>query len=873
MERFLNLQFHSVGDLRQYYRAKTKASEQAFGRTGDGLQTVAHRAHLVDRLVEQLWLLVGGAEPCPGIALVASGGFGRKELFPYSDVDLLYLCVDNRAEKEAEQAIRTANQAMWDIGLRASPAIRTMKECDRYQPDNLEFTLSLLDRRFVAGEYSLYRTLEARVLPSLILREWTSIAHRITELARARHQKFGCTIFHLEPDIKECPGGLRDYHLSHWLNLLNYIRENKAWPESFAEPQYGARDSDARAAFEFLSATRCFLHLRSGRDNNSLDWHAQDEAAARSIGLESTGTSDPAYWMRTYYRHARAIHRRAILLMDGLPPARQSFYRHFRRRRTTIPETDFVVEDGRIDIDGPAPPADAEAVLRIFALIAAHGYRLTQGAEERLAGALPVLDLHMPEGRLLWDALRPILEGPHAAHALRTMHALGILELIIPEFHGIDALVIRDSYHRYTVDEHTFLVIDSVHALRQPRSPREQHFAALLDEIDHPGLFFLALLMHDTGKARQGSEHTTESVELTSGLLRRFNLVKEERDIVFRLIRNHLEMSLALRRDIFDAETIRAFAAKVGTQSDLKMLTLMTYADIKSVNPDALTPWKAENLWQLYIATSNFLDRSVDEERFRSKLDPELLDHMLALAPGHDRELATFLEGLPQRYLRTRQPEQIRDHFLMSLALNQSPTQIALSHPRQIHELTIVTRDRPLLFADIAGAVSAWGMNIIKAEAFSGDAGIIVDTFQFSDPFQTIELNPSEVERFKSHLLDVVSRRVSVEALLQNRGFTSTSTMVQVQTQLEFDNQSSSHSTLLQVVAQDSPGLLRQIAGTLAAMNCDIKVALIDTEGEMAVDVFYLTHDGAKLSEATETGLQSSLIQAIEKLRPADAAK
>src|SRR6202012_5040190 len=190
--------------------------------------------------------------------------------------------------------------------------------------------------------------------------------------------------------------------------------------------------------------------------------------------------------------------------------------------------------------------------LRVFAMIAAHGYRLTQNAEDRLAGALPVLDVHIPEGPLLWNGLREIRLGPHAAHALRTMHALGILELLIPEFHGIDALVIRDSYHRYTVDEHTFLVIDNIHGLRQPTHDYEKRLAQLLPEIDRLDLFLLTLLLHDTGKARRTGEHTGPSVELADSFMARLDFDAEERESVLKLIRMHLEMSNALRRDIFD---------------------------------------------------------------------------------------------------------------------------------------------------------------------------------------------------------------------------------------------------------------------------------------------------------------------------------
>ena len=843
---------------------------QSFERTGNGVLCIRRRALVVDCLLEPLWQFESGSILPAGIALVAIGGFGRKELFPSSDVDLLYLCADEKVEDVLRETVRGCNQGMWDLGLRASPMIRTLKECGRWDPDNIEFTLSLLDRRFIAGDHSLYQSLTTQVLPEVALREWSGIVHRLAELARVRHQKYGNTIFHLEPNIKECPGGLRDHQLAHWLNLMHYVREHKAWPTSFGNSLYAVHN-EAAAAFEFLSATRCFLHFRRGRDDNGLDWHAQDEAAAQSIGLETKGTSDPAYWMRTYYRHARTVYRRAILLMEALPPARQSFYRPQRRKRTPIPGTDFMVQDGRIDVSESSLLTGPEGILRVFAMVAAHGYRLTQNAEDRLADALPVLDVHIPEGPFLWNSLREILLGPHAAHALRTMHALGILELLIPEFHGIDALVIRDSYHRYTVDEHTFLVIDNVHALRQPHLAWERRFSTLLAEIDRLDLFFLALLMHDTGKARRTGEHTVQSVELADSLLARLELDAEERDLVRRLIRNHLEMSMALRRDIFDAETIRAFAEKAASQTHLKMLCLMTYADIKAVNPDALTPWKADSLWQLYIATSNFMDRSVDQERYRADADPSLLKRILTLAPESAPELRSFLEGFPQRYLQTRMPEQIRDHFQMALELPQSSAQIHLRTLRQSYELTVITRDRPLLFADMAGALSSWGMNIVKAEAFSNDAGIIVDTFQFSDPFRTLELNPSEVDRFRESLHDVILLKTPIEVLLRRRQAVRAPIMVKVETRLEFDNTASTHSTLLQVVAQDGPGLLRKIATTLAAHNCNIEVALIDTEGEIAIDVFYLTIGGAKLDQAMQEQLQAALFQAVEELRPAHA--
>ncbi len=859
--------FPKIDDLRDEYLREMALLRQNFERTGDGTAAVRRRSSIVDRLLIEIWKRVFAGEPGINATLIALGGYGRKDLFPFSDIDILFVFADEKIEEAHREGIRNIIQSLWDIGLRASPQSRTLKEAGRFDPDNLEFTLATLDHRFLAGQFPLYQKLHNETFPGLVLSQWNTITQKLGELARARHGKYGNTIFHLEPNLKECPGGLRDYHLALWFALLFHLKEEKVWPRQRGGVFQSAR-GDAETAFDFLSSVRCFLHFRHGRDDNTLDWQSQDEAAANSVGLETRGTADPAYWMRTYYRHARVIYRRAALLMEHIP-APVSFYKQFRRRRTPIAGTEFYIDQGRIEINPGTEFSDTESILNVFSLMAAHGYVLSQAAEDRITDALPLLAIRIPEGAQLWSALREVLLGPHAAHALRTMHALGVLEMLVPEFHGIDALVIRDSYHRYTVDEHTFLVIDNIHQLRQPAHDYERRLAQLLPEIDRLDLFLLALLMHDTGKARKTGDHNITSVELSETLLARLDFDAEERDTIRKLIRLHLEMSAAMRRDIFDTENVRGFSEKIANPVLLKMLTLMTYADIKAVHPDALTPWKAENLWQLYMSTANFMDRSVDEVRYHAAVDPSLLNRIRSMVPATQYDsLKDFLEGLPQRYLQTRLPEQVKKHFNLADQLGSEPVQLDLHAQKRLYDLTVITRYRSRLFADVAGTLAAWGMNIVKADAFSNEAGVIVDSFHFTDAFDTLALNPEEKDRFLANLRDVITQKTRVDQLLAGRLHRSNASTIKVEVapRLEFDTTSSTHSTILQIVAQDSPGLLRRIALAFSQHQCNIEVALIDTEGETAIDVFYLTRQGRKLSTEEQNALAAELMDHLEEL-------
>jgi [protein-PII] uridylyltransferase len=430
----------------------------------------------------------------------------------------------------------------------------------------------------------------------------------------------------------------------------------------------------------------------------------------------------------------------------------------------------------------------------------------------------------------------------------------------------IDSLVMRDFYHHYTVDAHSFMAIENIHRLRrQSTLSWERPFSEIFSELEQPELLFLSLLFHDVGKGMPCQDHVVGSLQAMEKVFPRLALKPEEADTVRFLIRDHLAMSANLmRRDIFDTRTIRAFAEAVSTPERLKLLCLFTYADIRAVNPEALTPWKAESLWQLYVSTANYMSRSLDEERIHAEAqDRQFVERIYPLL--HDaaarKSLPGFLEGLPRRYVLAHSPDEVATHFLMAQQLGNDAVELRLEKRAQVYGLTLLATDRPFLFAGISGTLASWGMNIWKAEAFANASGIVVDTFQFTDPHSTLALNPSESKRLVKNITDVLTGAVHLETLMRGRaGVQLSRPKVSVSTQIHFDDSCSSHSTLMEIITQDSPGLLYQLSAALANVGCNIEVALIDTEGQRAVDAFYLTVNGAKLSPSHQQALRSALL-------------
>lgn len=823
------------------------------------------------------------------MCLAAAGGYGREELFPFSDLDLLFVARDERAWKPRSEAIAALARNLWDLQMRASHTTHTLEECGRLHTGNLEFSVSLLDVRYLEGDRGLFDTLQGQTILNLIVRDGNDLVRNLIDKTSERRGKYGKTIFHLEPDVKDAPGGLRDYHVARWLTRIGEMAESRQWTRTGDALLLAARQP-ASQAFEFLSAVRCFLHFEQGRNDNLLTYELHEKAAALGLGAHYGEPFDPARWMRNYYRHVRPVEHLTTRMIEDTLPSRSSLYGLFQDWRSRLSNADFSVLRGKIYPRSLAP-GRWPALLSAFEMMARHSLDLSREAERWVEESLATLRQSdgaviqkdagaTPDGALppeVWQALRRLLALPGAANALRAMHRLGALCELFPEFRLIDALVIRDFYHRYTVDEHSFMAIQTLCELRQAAKetgsgtndnfgPWRKKLAEIYAELEQPELLTLALILHDTGKGMPAKNHVDGSLEVAEKVCPRLGLDSADAQTVTFLIARHLEMSATVtRRDIFDPETLSSFAAKMGTPERLKMLCLMTCADINAVNPEALTPWKAEMLWQLYAMTANYFSRSVDQNRVESA--QEAVAHVVPALEtrGDSTRLKAFLDGFPRRYLAAHSPSEIGEHFEWAQKISHDSAHAKVRRRGTLNELTVLVTDRPFLFASITGTLAAWGMNILKAEAMANNSGVVLDVFRFHDLHRTLEMNPSEVKRLEENIMEAISGNTSVATLIEGRisAQNSLRTKIKIGAQVSFDDASSSRCTILEIVAQDRPGLLYRVSAILAGLACNIEVALIETEAQKAVDIFYLTKNGEKINPDLQRSMRSALLERL----------
>ena len=582
--------------------------KESFFETRNAGDALSQRAELVDQLVRERW------EWMPKeIALVAVGGYGRRELFPYSDVDILILTPDQKTQTAIKDPLSMFLRDLWDKGLRISQTVHTPAECNQIDASNAELAVSLLDRRFLAGDEALFRQIKD---------PRAELGRNIAELTKERHNRFQNTLYHLEPNVKDAPGGLRDLQVLRWFAKLGATGD-------------GQTEAVFPQEIEVLFEIRCFLHYLAERDDNTLTFERQDEIAALLVSGGERGPVTPEELMRRYYRAVRGISRLANRRLESFEAKRSSLFSQFRDRSSRLSNSDFSIVHGEVYFrSSTAIQTDPNVVPRLFEFLAHHGLPLSASAETRVQQGLDVFRTWIETHQPLWPAFRSILRQPHGPKALRALHACGALQAIFPELLEMEALVIRDFYHRYTVDEHTLVAIETVLALRGQSG---DVFAEIASESENLDLLATALLFHDVGKGTPDEGHVEVSRRIAEGALKRVGMDDRDWATVSFLIGSHLEMSAMMNgRDLSDPVTHREMATKTGTVERLKLLTLLTYGDISAVNPSAMTPWRKQLLWKLYSQTYTELTRELSARIKQPEVQPEVVTN-----PA----LVQFMEG------------------------------------------------------------------------------------------------------------------------------------------------------------------------------------------------------------------------------------
>jgi [protein-PII] uridylyltransferase len=678
----------------------------------------------------------------------------------------------------------------------------------------------------------------------------------LLSLVERRHLEFNDTFYQLEPDVKDSPGGLRDIASARWIRSL----AGDSWVES-------ARFSESRLyeAEDLMLRIRSIVHLITARNNNVLS-HALQERAAEMLRFGgATSQQQVEGLMSEYFRQARAV----VRVLDW---ARQTV-----RRRTPVVEPKVVGPGLELAGDGiwfgdPGSAASNPTMwLQAFEIAIEKGCAVS---DQALTLIEQNVDRYGADDFAATAEQRSVIRGLFRPRRgmyarLSEMHNCGLLGRVFPEFERIHCRVIRDFYHKYTVDEHTLLTLRNIEALIGVTIPGRGRFASLLLELHRPELLCLSLLFHDVGKWSD-EDHAVESTKMAQAMMDRMAISGEDRRTIDFLIRHHLEMSrLAFRRDSEDPAVARQFATFVGTEEMLKMLCLLTYADVGAVSSETLTPWKEELLWRLYVDTYNVLTMSYADELIEK--DETDVSALVAKRPDDisKTELLRFLHGLPRRYL------SMFDYAHVRLARDIQPDEIhaRLEKKGEVWELTVVTLDKPFLFSNVSGVLSYFGMDILRAQAMTTPEGLVLDLFQFTDAEGFLRHNAVAEPEIHQTLQDVVAGHTDITRLLLRKegGIIYRRKRPQrVAPVVYFDNEHSQRYTVLEIVAEDALGLLFRISRLISEHECDVDLVLVSTEGHRAIDVFHITKAGRKLAETEQDELSRDLHRMLEGSDEAD---
>ncbi|MEM9974314.1 MAG: [protein-PII] uridylyltransferase [Pseudomonadota bacterium] len=848
-------------------------------------EAVASYAYLTDSVILAVFetatrYLHPKPNPTEGerLAVLAVGGYGRAEMAPFSDVDLLFL-TPYKITGWAESVIESMLYILWDLHLKVGHASRTVKDCLRLGREDYTIRTALLEHRYIAGQEALAADLGRRLWKDLFRSTAADYVEAKLEERAERHRKQGGQRYMVEPNVKEGKGGLRDLQTLFW--IAKYVNRVDDAADLVGLGTFRAEEfENFRNAETFLLAVRCHLHLIAGRAVDQLTFDMQVEVADRMGYRDRSGRRAVEHFMQDYFRHATKVGELTRILLTALEAQHvktaPSLTRFLKRKRRV--KDGYVILNNRLGwADPEAAIADKLNLLRIFEEALRTGYLLHPDAMRLISANLDQFDDEMratPEARRIFLDL--LLKHGNPERALRRMNELGVLAAFIPEFAPIVAMMQFNMYHAYTVDEHTIQCISTLAQIERAELVEELPVVSrILKEGVNRRVLFVALLLHDIGKGRP-EDHSVLGAQIARKVAPRLGLRRDECETVEWLVRYHLLMSdIAQKRDLADPRTVRDFAKAVKTRKRLDLLTVLTVCDIRGVGPNTWNNWKAQLIRTLYRETATALEHGLEDVNREAREDEAKRALREALADWTTADLRTetarhygpYWQGMPTSA-----------HVVFATLLRDAREGVVgidlfLDEDRDATRACFVLEDHPGIFARLAGALALVGANVVDARSYTSKDGYATAVFWVQDaeghPFAEARMPRLRAMIEKTLRGEVVAR----DALKDRDKLKKRERAFKVPTSITFDNDGSEIYTIIEVDTRDRPGLLYDLARALTEAHVNLASAVIATYGEQAVDSFYVKDMfGLKYhSAAKQKTLEKKLREAIE--RGAERAK
>jgi len=851
-------------------------------REGEGgLVIAAARSELIDTVLRAILKVTGksrDASAMASFALVATGGYGRSLLNPGSDIDILFLMPrsSNKLPPALRETVQDVLYLLWDMGFKVGHACRSIGECLEQAKLNHENRTALMDARLIAGDAELFSKLEARFAQDFILRGQREFFQTRIDDITTRHGKYSNTVYLQEPSVKESPGGLRDYQAAQWVSR---VKHGTADLQKLVAMKVLTQNAykEMHEAFDFIHRVRNELHFHTGKATDQLTLQLQGVVATAFKYPQRDILRSTEAFMRDYYRHSRHVFQHTTSLLEALEieeaqKADNGIRSYLTFRKKSREEFDgFVARDGRLF---PVSPdlfeEDPQRLMRLFQHCQLRNLRLSPQLRRLIAQHWDDIDRNFRVSKPNREVFQAILERKgEVARTLRLMHRIGFLGRYLPEFGALDCLVQHEFYHRYTADEHTLRCADQLDALVHDESRSHSIYRKLFHEIQDPFAFYLAIILHDTGRAENVREHIDGSAMLAARLCNRLQIRGARRSLIMFLVDNHLTFwRTATTRNLDDPAVIEEFANIMKTPANLDALFLFTYCDSNGTSPDAWSGWKESLMIQLHTATRKFLKSGLKE--YTKMLDDDrkaLRDEVCGMMrEDYQSYVKEHFERMPAPAFHFRQAAhivtQVRTvrHFLQAEETSGDPMSFCvkwIDHTEKGYsELVIATRDKPLLLEKLCCALASQQINILSADLFSREDGIVVNIFRVcTTNFEPVSQSGTrkrfletfeEILRSEDHQPEkYLKRRTNFLKAREDRG-------IPVPVRAYVSNNEHPAYTVVELQALDRIGLLHDVFHVINSHDLNTAHARICTEKGVAMDTLYLTMpDGGQISNPT----------------------